>query len=107
MESKRLPPTNDADIGRKALGLPAVTTENHDGDDVNHPLHYNAHPSGVECIVITRHHNFNTGNAIKYVWRLGLKRDLTLDERAAEIQELEKARWYLADEIKRLGGTPR
>src|SRR5262245_42630561 len=36
-------------------------------DPVNHPSHYTSHPSGIECIDITRHHNFNIGNAIKYL----------------------------------------
>lgn len=40
---------------------------------VNHPIHYNQHPSGIECIDIVRHHDFNIGNVIKYIWRAGLK----------------------------------
>lgn len=62
---------------------------------VNHPKHYNSHPSGVECITITRHMNFNIGNAIKYLWRAGLKDDAK--------QDLQKAAWYINDELKRLG----
>ena len=65
-------------------------------DPVNHPLHYTSHPSGIECIQITRHMNFNLGNAVKYIWRAGLKYDA--------IEDLEKARFYLNDEIKRQGG---
>jgi hypothetical protein len=65
---------------------------------VNHPQHYNLHPSGVECIDIVRHENFNRGNAIKYIWRAGYKEG-TMD---AEIRDLEKAAWYIADEIQRL-----
>ena len=34
-------------------------------DAVNHPSHYTSHPSGVECITITRHYCFAIGNAIK------------------------------------------
>ena len=30
-------------------------------DNVNHPAHYNSHPSGIECIEIARHHNFTSG----------------------------------------------
>lgn len=63
-------------------------------DPVNHPKHYTSHPSGVECIDITRHENFNIGNAIKYLWRRG--------EKGNEIQDLEKAVWYIRDEIERL-----
>jgi len=38
---------------------------------VNHPDHYNKHPSGVECIDIVEHMSFNLGNAVKYIWRAG------------------------------------
>ena len=67
-------------------------------EKVNHPKHYNKHPSGVECIDIVRHMNFNLGNVIKYLWRAGLKDGNT------NIQDLEKAKWYLEDEIKRVKG---
>lgn len=60
-------------------------------DAVNHPKHYNAHPSGIECIDVVRHFCFNVGNAIKYLWRAGLKGDA--------IEDLKKARWYIDDEI--------
>lgn len=63
-------------------------------DPVNHPPHYNAHPSGVECIDVTEHFNFNVGNAIKYLWRASHKGALLVD--------LEKARWYVDREIARL-----
>ncbi len=33
-------------------------------DSVNHPSHYTAHPSGVECIQVTEHMGFCLGNAI-------------------------------------------
>lgn len=63
-------------------------------DMVNHPPHYTKHPSGVEAIQITRHMNFNIGNAMKYLWRAGLKGDA--------IEDLEKASFYVKDEIRRL-----
>jgi hypothetical protein len=59
-------------------------------DPVNHPKHYTNHPSGVECIQITRHMGFNLGNAMKYVWRADLKNG---------VEDLEKAIWYIKDEI--------
>lgn len=65
-------------------------------DPVNHPSHYTSHPSGVEAIEITRHMSFNLGNAMKYLWRNGLK-----DGQPA-VQDLEKAVWYIQDEIKKL-----
>lgn len=70
----------------------------HEGwkEKINHPEHYNNHPSGIECIEITRHMNFNCGNAIKYIWRNGLK------DSSPNIEDLKKAIWYLEDEIKRI-----
>ena len=66
-------------------------------DNVNNPNHYTSHPSGIECIDITRHMNFNLGNAFKYIWRADLKNNA--------IEDLEKAVWYLQDEIKKRKGA--
>lgn len=68
-------------------------------DNVHHPKNYTSDPSGVECIEITRHRNFNIGNAIKHLWRAGLK------DGNSDIQDLQKAVWYIQDEIKRLEQT--
>lgn len=62
-------------------------------DNDNHPKHYNNHPSGIECIAVTEHMNFNLGNAIKYIWRCGDKNGL---------EDLKKASWYINREIQRL-----
>ena len=62
-------------------------------EKVNHPAHYNASPSGVECIVVAEHMTFNLGNALKYIWRAGHKVSL--------LEDLKKARWYLDREIAR------
>jgi hypothetical protein len=74
-------------------------------DMVNHPKHYTSHPSGVECIEITRHYCFSIGNAIKYLWRAGLKAEQGMQDRQKEIQDLEKAIWYINDRIKQLKET--
>jgi hypothetical protein len=63
-------------------------------DNVNHPKHYTSHPSGVECIEVTEHLNFCIGNAIKYLWRAGLKGE--------QVEDLRKARWYIDREIARI-----
>lgn len=69
-------------------------------DLVNHPKHYNNSPAkcscgkSIECIEITRHLNFNLGNAMKYIWGCDLKSN--------PIQDLKKAVWYLQDEINKL-----
>lgn len=73
-------------------------------DNVNHPQHYTSHPSGIECIEITRHYCFSIGNAIKYLWRAGLKKDASLTDNQKEIEDLNKAIWYIKDRIKELGG---
>jgi hypothetical protein len=64
-------------------------------DRVNHPPHYNAHPANIECIDVVEHMTFNLGNAVKYIWRAGLKSENT-------IEDLRKASWYLEREIGRL-----
>jgi len=70
-------------------GLPKV-------NNVNHPKHYTSHPSGVECIQITEHYNFCIGNAIKYLWRAGLKNEGSTNE----IQDCQKAIWYIQRHIE-------
>lgn len=62
-------------------------------DSVNHPKHYTSHPSGIEAIEICEHYGFVIGNAIKYLWRAGLKGDA--------IEDLRKAAWYINREIER------
>lgn len=71
------------------------------GDAVNHPKHYQD-PSGIECIDIVRHRNFDIGNAIKYLWRAGLKQDADKTPIEKQIEDLRKAIWYIEDEIKTL-----
>ena len=71
--------------------------------NVEHPQHYNSHPSGIECIEIARHMDFNLGNVLKYIWRHGKKRSETNpDQLSNAIEDLEKASWYLNDEIEML-----
>jgi hypothetical protein len=67
-------------------------------DTVEHPVHYTRHPSGVECIQVTEHMNFCLGNAVKYLWRAGLK--------GPTLEDLKKARWYIDREIERLTPKP-
>lgn len=69
-------------------------------DPINHPAHYTSSPAkcvkcgtSIECIDVTRHMGFSLGNAVKYIWRCDLKQDA--------IEDLEKALWYIRDEINR------
>jgi len=63
---------------------------------VEHPKHYNSHPSGVECLAIIEHFSFNLGSAIKYVWRNGLKPG------EDALTDLKKAKFFIDREIERL-----
>lgn len=65
-------------------------------EQVDHPTHYNSHPANIECIDVVEEMNFNVGNAIKYLWRAGLKSEETTDT------DLSKAIWYIERERKRL-----
>lgn len=69
-------------------------------DAVNHPSHYTSHPSGIECLEITRHLSFDPGNALKYVWRVGLKGAGTIGE---ALEDLAKAEFYLEDYLREFG----
>lgn len=67
-----------------------------DGDPVNKPPHYTT--GKIECIdfIEDKKLNFNRGNAVKYIVRAGRK------DPAKEIEDLEKAVWYLNREIQLL-----
>lgn len=66
-------------------------------DPINHPSHYNRHPSGVECITIVEHLTYNLGNAVAYIWRA--------EHKGTKIEDLKKAQWHLNREIERLCKT--
>ena len=64
-------------------------------DIIEHPAHYT---QGIECMDYIESHklNYARGNIIKYVTRAGLK------DESKEVEDLEKARWYLDREIERV-----
>ena len=68
---------------------------------VDENKHYKQHPSGIECIEVTRHFNNNLGNVIKYIWRAGHK------QCNPTIRDLQKANYYILDEIARLNEISR
>lgn len=55
-------------------------------DMINHPPHYTACPSGIECIQIAELLPFCLGNCYKYLHRAGLKGD--------KLTDLQKAVFY-------------
>lgn len=80
--------------------LPTQTHGKH--NNVNHPAHYNSSEAKctcgrrIECIDVTRHLNFNIGNAMKYLWRC--------DAKGHDIEDLQKALWYINDELAQRAG---
>lgn len=73
-------------------------------DQINHPSHYTwiKDKVGIEVIDITRHLDFDLGNAIKYILRAGKKpiNKSNSNLNVAAIQDLKKAIWYINDKIK-------
>ena len=84
------------DVPADLWGKPIVKK----GDAVNHPLHYNI---GIETNKYIKSWNMSyaQGNVIKYITRYNVKsKDVDL-----QIQDLQKAKWYLEDLIKELEKT--
>ena len=73
-------------------------------DMVNHPSHYTwlKEKCGIEVIDITRHLDFDIGNAVKYLLRAGHKKEPSLSENEKAIEDLEKAIFYINDKIAML-----
>ena len=65
-------------------------------DNVNHPSHYTDGKIEVIDFIEDKCLNFNRGNAVKYIARAGKKNI------ANEVEDLEKAVWYINREIERL-----
>ena len=57
--------------------------------EIEHPRHYNVHPSGVEAILLCEQMMFNTGNAVKYLMRAGEKTpDVAVKKRAPSVERV-------------------
>jgi len=74
----------------------SIDTDDDGFDIINKPKHYNSHPSDIECIDIVKHHCFCIGNAIKYLWRQGLK------DGESSVKDLKKAVYYINKKIEEL-----
>ena len=89
-----------------------ITKETYDrikeDENVSHPSHHTwlKDKCGIEVIDITRHLDFDLGNAIKYILRAGRKpiinENLSDDFLRAAIQDLKKALFYINDKIDML-----
>ena len=73
-------------------------------DSVNHPAHYTwlKDLCGIEVIDITRHMDFNLGQVLKYILRLGHKEDNNFTYYEKILSDLHKAEYYLTSEIDRI-----
>ena len=65
-------------------------------DNVNHPSHYTDGKIEVIDFIEDKKLNYHRGNAIKYISRAGKK------DKAKELEDLKKARWYIDREIENL-----
>lgn len=73
-------------------------------DKVNHPPHYTwlKDKCGIEVIDIVRHLDFDIGNALKYLLRAGHKSEKGYSSAQKQIEDLNKAIWYITDKIEML-----
>lgn len=80
---------------------------------VNHPSYYNnkvyitietGEKLPIECIEVIRDMPTWKGNAIKYLWRAGDKPEEGISPVDKEIEDLNKAIWYINDRINSLKG---
>lgn len=69
---------------------------NAENDPVNNPSHYTDGKIEVIDFIEDKKLNFHRGNAVKYIARTGKK------DPSKEIEDLEKAQWYLNREIQKL-----
>ena len=67
-------------------------------DTINQPSYYTDGKIEVSDFIADKNLNFFRGNVVKYVARAGKKNAET------EVEDLQKARWYIDREIERLGG---
>jgi hypothetical protein len=100
--------TLESDYGALSAPLLSVDTEvekcdteiKGEWDVINHPSHYaDGWSNGSEVIDIAEHLNFNRGNAVKYLSRAGKK-----GGPEKELEDLQKALWYVSREVERIGG---
>ena len=65
-------------------------------DAVKHPSHYTDGNIEVIDFIEDKKLNYHRGNAVKYICRAGKK------DPAKEVEDLQKAIWYINREIQRL-----
>ncbi len=90
-------PKNTEEI-LKGIYNRGVHEDKEKNNNVNHPSHYTwlKDKCGIEVLDITRHMDFDLGNAIKYILRAGKKNP------EKTIEDLQKAIFYINDKIESL-----
>lgn len=73
-----------------------IEFNNKQSEMVNHPNHYGGEDNPYEAIKVIEEWdlNFNLGNAVKYISRVGKKHNT--------LEDLKKASWYINREIQNL-----
>lgn len=68
-------------------------------EKVDHPPHYGGADNPYEAIKVIEAWGlgFNLGNTVKYISRAGKK--------GSNLEDLQKARWYLDREIQNMSGS--
>ena len=113
-----LPPVKKEDIGTGTMEYNEIQEgmDSKTNDMVNHPKHYTTGgpiitikckcgevvKKALECIEVIRDMPSWKGNAIKYLWRCGIKKEEGMSDVDKEIQDLKKAIWYIKDRIEQL-----
>ena len=72
---------------------------------VNHPSHYQG-SNGIETIKVIRHYTCDIANALKYLMRAGHKPERGMTDEEKEVEDLEKALWYIDDYSIRIPQLP-
>lgn len=80
------------------IGFPKINldTAKNGHTAVSHPKHYNQGKYEVISVIEDWKLNFHRGNAVKYLARAGHK------DKKREVEDLQKAKWYIEREIQRL-----
>ena len=74
-------------------------------DNVNHPSHYTDGKIEVIDYIEDKQLGFCLGNAVKYISRAGKKKSVKMSNKEKEIEDLNKAIWYIERRIKELQNT--
>lgn len=82
----------------RALDISGIIDSETKIEKVNHPNHYGGQQNIYETIKVIDAWdlNFSLGNAVKYISRAGKK------DCSSKKEDLEKAIWYIKNEIKKL-----